>query len=182
MLVVERADDGVTYDEIREALLQSPIGAKLRRSDKGFYHALSRAKDRGALVEHKGYVFTPENLDAFIKKVAAGIKQDKAVLSSFGSPMMTALLDTIARNPGITAKEAIGIIRGGSEKHGLPPLKNEGSAYNAVKRLKERGELESFGHLERQLRIGPSAAEELKRLGRGGVVISLPKANTATGQ
>ena len=95
---------------------------------------------------------------------------------------MTALLETIARKPGIIAKEAIDLIRGGSEKHNLPPIKNEGSAYNAVKRLKQRGEVESFGHLERQLRIGPNAADEFKRLGRGGVVISLPKMNTATGQ
>ena len=179
MLVVERAEDGVTYDEVREALLQSPLGDKLRRSDKGFYHALARAKDKGAIVERKGYVFTPPNLAAFVSKVAAGLKQDKMPPQTFGSPMMDALLEAIARNPGIVAKDAINLIRGGSEKHNLPPLRNEGSAFNAIKRLKERGEVEAFGHQERQLRVGQNAGDELKRMGRSGVVVQLPKATTA---
>lgn len=181
-LIVERAEDGVTYDEIREALLLSPLGAKLRRSDKGFYHALARAKAKGRMVEHKGYTFTPENLKAFQHKVAAGIKQDKAPPSASGSPMMDALSETIARNPGIIAKDAINQIRDGSEKHKLPPIKNDGSAFNAIARLKQRGEIESFGHQDRQLRIGPNASEEFKRLSRPGVVVPLTKLNTATSQ
>lgn len=178
-LIVERAEDGVTYDEIREALLRSPLGVKLRKSDKGFYHALARAKAKGRLVEYKGYTFTPENLKAFQSKVAAGIKQDKAPPSASGSPMMDALLETIARNPGIIAKDAIAQIRAGSEKHKLPPLKNEGSAFNAIARLKQRGEIEAFGHQDRQLRIGPNGPEELKRLARSGVVVPIAKRTEA---
>jgi len=179
MLVVERAEDGVKYDEIREALLQSSLGGKLRKSDKGFYHALARAKEKGAIVEHKGYVFTPANLDAFTRKVAAGLKQDKSPPATLGSPMMEALLEAIAKNPGMIAKDAIAAIRGGSEKHGLAPLKNEGSAFNAIKRLKERGEVESFGFQDRQLRVGPKAGEEYQRLARSGVVLPMPKRTEA---
>ncbi|WP_148291874.1 hypothetical protein [Novosphingobium sp. B-7] len=180
-LIVERAEDGATYDEIREALLRSPLGSKLRRSDKGFYHALARAKAKGTMVDYKGYTFTPENLKVFLSKIAAGIKQDKSPPSTSGSPMMEALLDIIARQPGIIAKDAIDFIRGGSEQHNLSPIKNENSAYNAIARLKRRGEIETFGHLERQLRIGPNASDELKRLARAAVVVSL-KTNTATSQ
>jgi hypothetical protein len=179
-LIVERADDGVTYDEIREAILHSALAAKLRRSDKGFYHALARAKERGDFVEYQGYTFTPANLAAFTAKVAAGIKQDKIAVTGFGSPLMDALTETVARNGGITAKEAIDIVRNGSEKHKLAPLKSDGSAYNAIARLKERGELEGFGRMDRQLRVGPNASEEMKRLSRTATVVTL-KNNTATG-
>ncbi|MGP1397457.1 MAG: hypothetical protein ACTS3R_18285 [Inquilinaceae bacterium] len=180
-LIVERAEDGVTYDEIREAILRSALGGKIRSSDKGFYHALARAKARGDFVEKNGYVFTPANLDAFLKKVAAGLKQDKALPSVSGSPLMDALLEAIARNPGIIAKHAIMLVRDGSEKHKMGPLKNEGSAFNAIARLKQRGEIEAFGHQARQLRIGPNASDDLKRLARTGVVVPL-KTNTAASQ
>ena len=180
-LIVERADDGVTYDEIREAILHSALAPKLRRSDKGFYHALARAKERGDFVEYKGYTFTPANLATFTAKVAAGIKQDKKAPTSFGSPLMDALTEVVARNAGVTAKEAIELVRGGSEKHKLARLKSDGSAYNAIARLKERGEIEGFGHLDRQLRIGPNASDEMRRLSRTAAVVPL-KTNAATSQ
>lgn len=179
-LIVERAEDGVTYDELREAILTSALGSKLRRSDKGFYHALARAKARGDFVEHRGFVFTPKNLDAFRRKVAAGLKRDKPQSDASGSPLMDALLEVIALNPGIVAKEAIEMVRAGSEKHRLAPLKNEGSAYNAVARLKQREEVEAFGHQNRQLRIGPKASEQFKRMARPLAVQA--KMNTAASQ
>jgi|UPI0008296078 hypothetical protein len=181
-LVVEREEDGVSYEQVREAIMRSPLGGKLRKSDKGFYHALARGKEKGILVEHKGYVFTPANLDAFKRKVAAGLKQDKNAPASLGSPMMDALLEVIALEPGMTAKEAIERVSGGSEKHNLPPLKNLNSAYNAVARLKQRGEIEGYGHLDRQLRLGPKAPDQFQRLARSGVVVPMVKTNTAVGQ
>ncbi len=178
-LVVDRAEDGVTYDEIREALLCSPLGDKLRKSDKGFYHALARAKAKGLFVDYKGYTFTPVNLRTFQTKVAAGIKQDKSPTSSLGSPMMAALLETVALHEGITAKDAIDHIRAGSERHKLPPIKSEGSAFNAITRLKQRGEIEPFGYHERQLRIGANANEEIKRLARSSASLTMPKRSEA---
>ena len=179
LLLVERSEDGVTYDELREALLQSPLGGKIRKSDKGFYHALARGKQKGSFVEYNSFVFTPENLEKFKKKVAAGIKEDRSVAPALGSPLMDALMEAIARHPGIVAKEAISMIHGKKDLQGREVLKNKGSAYNAIARLKQRGEIEAFGHLERQLRVGPEAPEHLKRLARSGVVVSIAKKNRA---
>lgn len=178
-LVVERSEDGATYEDIREAILQSPLGNKLRKSDKGFYHALARGKQKGSLVEYNGFIFTPEHLKTFRKKVAAGIKEDRAVAPALGSPLMDALMETIAKNPGIIAKEVIAAIRGAKDRQGRELIKNEGSAYNAIARLKQRGEIEGFGYQDRQLRIGPEAPEHLRRLARAGIVVPLAKKNTA---
>jgi hypothetical protein len=182
MVIVEHALDGITYPEIREAILQSPLAERLRTSDKGFYHALGRAKDKGTIVEHRGHVFTPENLNIFQRKVAAGLKQDKTKPSSFGSPLMDAIQRVIANNPGVIAKEVIDMVKDGSKDQGLEPVKNEGSAYNAIARLKERGIIEGFGPQDRQLRIGPEAPESIKRLANMGVVVHLAKKDEASNE
>lgn len=179
LLLVERSEDGLTYEDIREAILQSPLGDKIRKSDKGFYHALARGKQKGTLVEHNGYIFTPENLRKFQKKVVAGIKEDRAMPPALGSPLMDALMEEIAKNPGIVAKEAISALQGQKDRNGHNLVKNEGSAFNAIARLKQRGEVEAFGHLGRQLRVGPKAPDRVKRLARSADVIPIAKKNTA---
>jgi hypothetical protein len=179
MTVVERHEDGATYDDIREALLRSPLGKKLRKSDKGFYHALRRLKDSKSLVDHHGYVFTPANLTAFLKKVAAGLKQDKAVDRGRATQMMDLILETVARNPGLTAKDVIQIIRSQSAELDAKLSNNDGSAYNAIARFKRRGIIEAFGHLDRQLRIGAKADDSYKRLARSAVVLTMPKRSEA---
>ncbi|WP_375393992.1 hypothetical protein, partial [uncultured Sphingomonas sp.] len=56
---------------------------------------------------------------------------------------------------------------------------NEGSAFNAIKRLKDRQFVEGFGHLERQLRVGPNAPEDIKRLASSGNVVPIVKRTEA---
>jgi hypothetical protein len=179
MTVVQRAEDGATYDDIREAILRSPLAKRFQKSDKGFYHALRRLKNAEELVDHGGYVFTPENLRSFLKKVAAGLKEDKVADRSRGTEMMTLILEAVAKNPGIVAKDAIALIRSQSRELDVRLSNNDGSAYNAIARFKKRGIIEAFGHLDRQLRIGPNADERYKRLGRTGVVLTLPKRTEA---
>ena len=174
MAIVERAEDGASYDEIREALLQSPLAKRLQKSDKGFYHALRRLKNAEELVERGGYVFTQQNLRTFLKKVGAGLKDDRAVDRSRSTAMMDLIMEAVAKNPGLAAKDVIQIIRGQSAELDAKLSNNDGSAYNAIARFKKRGELEAFGHLGRRLRIGPNAGEDHKRLARSGVVLTMP--------
>jgi hypothetical protein len=174
LAIVDRIEDGATYEDVRGAILNSPLAGRFRSSDKGFYHALARLKARGELVEHKGHVFTPRNLEVFRRKVAAGLKKEKIPESAEGgSPIMDTALGVVARHPGIIAKDVVAKI---AEEL---TLRNEGSAYNAIARLKQRGRIEGFGRLDRQLRIGPNAPEEYKRIASSGVVISLPKRTEA---
>lgn len=134
---------------------------------------MNRAKAKGKLVEYRSYIFTPLNLELFKRKVAAGLKKDKLPPSSFGSPLMDAILDTVAKRPGIIAKDVIAILRDGSVEYGLSPIRSDGSAYNAVARLKDRGELEGFGRQGRQLRIGPDAPKHFIKLASLGKEIHL---------
>jgi len=181
MAVVERSFDGATYDDIREAILLSPLAKRFRKSDKGFYHALRRLKNADVLVDYRGYVFTPDNLKAFLRKVEAGLKDDKdASRSASRATKMTAMiLEIVAQRPGLIAKEVIEELCERDGEIAARLQDNDGSAYNAIARFKKRGEIEGFGHLERQLRIGPNASEEIKRMARSGIVIPLAKRNEA---
>jgi hypothetical protein len=178
LLIVERADDGVTYEDLRQALFRSPLSDRLKKSDKGFYHAIRRGKDKQAFVEHRGYLFTPSNLKAFQAKVAAGLKQDKTRPSATGSPMTDLVLEVIAMHPGIVAKDVVARVRQVGPERGVA-TGSEGSIFNGVKRLKDRQEVEGFGHLDRQLRLGPKAPEEFKKLAMTGNVIPLAKRTEA---
>ncbi|ENY79850.1 hypothetical protein [Sphingopyxis sp. MC1] len=181
MAIVERAADGATYDDIREAILLSPLSKRFRKSDKGFYHALRRLKNADALVDYRGYVFTPENLRSYLRKVEAGIKPDKDTTRSMSraTKMTNMILEVVAASPGLVAKEVIGELCKRDAEIAERLEGNDGSAYNAIARFKKRGEIEGFGHLERQLRIGPNASEEFKRLAKSGVVIPLAKRTEA---
>jgi len=181
LVIAGRFEDGATYDDIREAILKSPLGDKYRKSDKGFYTALAKLKHRGELVDRSGYVFTPANLDIYQRKVAAGLKLDKSrdpASEKRESPLYNLVLDAIARTPGLIAKDVIGRIRAESDQ-GKALTDNENSAYNAIARLKKRGVIEGYGRLERQLRIGPNAPEKYKRIASTGVVVHLAKRTEA---
>jgi hypothetical protein len=181
MAVVERSLDGATYDDIREAILLSPLAKRFRKSDKGFYHALRRLKNAEALVDYRGYVFTPENLKAFLRKVEAGLKPDKDPSRSMSraTKMTAMILEIVAQKPGLIAKEVIKELCQRDGEIAARLEGNDGSAYNAIARFKKRREIEGYGHLERQLRIGPNASEEIKRLAKSGIVIPLTKRNEA---
>lgn len=180
MAIVERREDGATYDDIRQAILLSPLADRFRKSDKGFYHALRRFKQSGDLVEYHGSVFTPKNLASFLRLVEAGLKEDKITLhSSRATKMMDLILDTVARKPGLVAKEVIGQVRSRDGELNEKLSNNDGTAYNAIARFKKAGILEGFGHLDRQLRLGPNASEELKALARSSNVVTLPKRTEA---
>ena len=182
MAIVERSNDGATYDDIREAILSSPLAGRFKKSDKGFYHALRRLKKADALLDYKGYVFTPDNLKVFLRKVEAGIKNDKEKANGAtgrSTKMTEMILEIIAQNPGIIAKEVIERIKAQDSELAEKLSDNDGTAYNAIARFKKRGEVEGFGHLDRQLRIGPNANEEMKRLGKVGVVVPISKWNEA---
>ncbi|WP_206663980.1 hypothetical protein [Sphingomonas oligophenolica] len=179
--IAGRFEDGATYDDIREAILKSPLGDKYKKSDKGFYTALAKLKHRGELVDRNGYVFTPANLAIYQRKVAAGLKPEKSRVPASEkreSPLYDLALNTIARTPGLIAKDVIGQIRAESDL-GRTLTDNENSAYNAIARLKKRGVIEGYGRLERQLRIGANAPEEYKRIASAGVVVHLAKRTEA---
>src|SRR5207244_2848176 len=102
--------DGATYDDIREAILKSPLAAKYKKSDKGFYTSLAKLKERGELVDHNGFVFTPANLDVYRRKVAAGLKPNKSRdpnSEKRDSPVYHLILEAVAKAPGVVARDVI---------------------------------------------------------------------------
>lgn len=182
MAIVERSPDGASYDDLKQAILRSPLADRFKKSDKGFYHAIRRLKIAEAIDDYRGYLFTPENLKAFLKKVAAGLKNDKvgnAQAAGRATKMTGMILEIVAKNPGMIAKEVIEELCARDSELAERLEGNDGSAYNAISRFKKRGEIEGYGHLDRQLRLGPNASQELKRLERSAVVVPISRTNEA---
>lgn len=156
LAIVSRRPSGVTMAQLKSELEASPLGSRLRQSDKGFYHATSRlrAEERGApIVEYRGYLFTRDNLSTFQERVKAGVERDKPETASGrrGSPMIDAILTIVAANPGIIGKDIVDQLR----KRGL--LTNENSAFNAILRMRNREELIGGGPGDRGIHLGPNA-------------------------
>ena len=182
MAIVERSPDGASYDDLKQGILRSPLASRFQKSDKGFYHAIRRLKIAEAIEDYRGYLFTPDNLKAFLKKVEAGLKEDKAGNAHAigrATKMTSMILEIVAQSPGLIAKEVIEELCARDNEIAERLEGNDGSAYNAIARFKKRGEIEGFGHLDKQLRLGPNASAELKRLERSAVVVPLAKKNTA---
>lgn len=165
--IVKRADDGIVYPDLRDAIIRSPLASRFRESEKGFYHAIARLKKNEKIIDYNGYLFTPENLVVFKRKVAAGLKQDKVQEKYRGSPMISLILELVAEHPGLIAKEVIQRLRRTNAEMAERLTDNENSAYNAIARLKKRGQLVGRGKDERELHIGPKAAEEYQRMTEG---------------
>lgn len=182
MAIIERSPDGASYDDLKQGVLRSPLAGRFRKSDKGFYHAIRRLKIAGAVEDYRGFLFTPENLKAFLKKVEAGLKNDKTGSSHAAgraTKMTAMILEIVAQNPGMIAKEVIDAICARDSEIAERLEGNDGSAYNAIARFKKRGEIEGYGHLGKQLRLGPNASQELKRLERSAVVVPISRKTEA---
>ena len=126
--------------KVKEILAESALADRLVESDKGFYHAISRLAERGDIVRHNGWLFSPENFAQFRKDVDAGRVVDDKPVSPTRSPMGDAILEFVNANDGVTSKEVIVHLRKDEEfRAALTP--NPTIAYNIISRLAKRGQV-----------------------------------------
>jgi hypothetical protein len=67
MGVVNKVDGPVSYPELREALLPTPFGEKIRKNDKVFYTAVMKLKDNRMLVVRNKHLFSLSAHEKFMK-------------------------------------------------------------------------------------------------------------------
>jgi len=136
--VVDPAERGVHYDDIKEAVLNGPLGEKMRLNSKAFYTAIARLTSEG-YVKHKNHLFTQAHYDAFMVKVMAGDEQDLTDLTANRKPsVVDAVLTAVNESDApMTPKDVISAI---SEKIELSDT-SKNNVYNALSRLLERGDV-----------------------------------------
>ncbi|MGN6423771.1 MAG: hypothetical protein ACTHLA_10720 [Asticcacaulis sp.] len=136
--VVDPAERGVHYDDIKEAVLNGPLGDKMRANSKAFYTAIARLTHEG-YVKYKNHLFTQAHYDEFLVKVLVGDEEDlKAEDANRKPSVVAAVLAVVNDSPkGLAPKDVIAAL---TEKQELADS-SKNNVYNALARLSERGEI-----------------------------------------
>ena len=130
----------ITRAHLRERLLDEAVGERLRKSDKGFYHATSRLAQSGEVVRHNGWLFSREAFNEFKSKLNAGEVVDEPAPSSTRSPVADEVRRFIAENRGVQSKDIIAHLSTKPEFNEAI-ARNSTSAYNVISRLVTRKEI-----------------------------------------
>lgn len=152
-----RAPEGMTFGELKDEIQNGPLGERLAQTSKSFYGAIGKLESRGVIAKHRGWLFTAETLDQFLKDVAAGKVADKEPLDvGRGSPMQDVVIELVrsAQPKGIKSSEVVAALRNHPE-FGASVIRNATAGYNIISRLLNRGELMKEG---RVLRVAPKGA------------------------
>lgn len=138
---VASAEMGLSYAELRSAVLASPLGPKLIESDKGYHNALSRLAQAEDVIRDHGRVFTPEAFPRFMAAVERGEASTTVSQPMAHSPMGEAIVKIVGAGPGrYNGKAIIGELRKDPEFNAsLTP--HETGAYNIIARLVRRGQI-----------------------------------------
>jgi hypothetical protein len=137
--VITACELGISQPEIKDVLLQTPIGSTVISSDKGFYHAFPRLLDRGAIFKRNGRYFSAEGL-ARLKRLESQGMSDEAPVTSRSSLMGDNIMNFVQSKPGATSKEVIVDLER-SRPPQLPPV-NANGVYNVIARLVDQGIIE----------------------------------------
>src|SRR5690606_24222360 len=62
--------------ELREAVAQSVLGPKLAENDKGFYGAVQKLSERGAVIRKGGFMFSPAAFEEYERRVKQGLEKE----------------------------------------------------------------------------------------------------------
>jgi hypothetical protein len=77
--ILTNAGRPITYTELKERLLETPLGDKITQDDNPHYGAVQRLREKGYCVSHNGRISTPQNLRKFLDEVRAGREIDVVV-------------------------------------------------------------------------------------------------------
>lgn len=128
----------VSYPDLKQVLLDGPLGRRLQASDKGFYGGMAKLEEQKLLVRHKDHAFTHAEYERYQERVAAGGQEIMSASSSRGSPMTGAICEFLQGNPrGATSAEVANHLKSIPE---ISDGMNKGSAtfYNNLARLVKR--------------------------------------------
>ena len=141
--IMEAERKPMTYDMLRAELDRGPLKGEYAKSEKGFYHAISRLQHRGYVSKHKGWLFRSDDLEAHLRAVKEGKANDVREASSQRnrSPMGEEVKEFLQiHRQGVESKEVIShLIKDPRFSETLN--KNATGVYNVISRLVKRGEI-----------------------------------------
>ncbi|HEY5065371.1 MAG TPA: hypothetical protein VIJ04_11205 [Xanthobacteraceae bacterium] len=140
------SDHPVPYAEARDEIMKTHLAEKLQKSEKGFYHAISKLSKAGEIVAYKGHLFSPELFTKFTTDLAAGLVRDlKFPNVAHRSPMGDAVKTMMQSRPnGAESGHIIWELRKNPEFAAIIE-KNKTHPYNVLARLTKTGELVKRG-------------------------------------
>lgn len=126
--------------DLREIIAKSPKAAEFNKSDKGFYHALTRLQKSGDIIRHAGRYYSPKVFSEMADQAPPEVVSYAAPNVIIHSPMGEAILDIVSANPGITSAKIIETLKGDLEFRATLTPHTTG-AYNVMSRLAKRGQI-----------------------------------------
>jgi len=143
--VVHWHERGVASHVLRGIVAASPLGDRLRVSDKGYYNAVNRLQKRGEIEKHNGRFFYPNSLLAYKEAVSRGEMDDAPPKPPQSySPMGEAVEAMVNAQPGIPISEVVSNLQA-DPKFSDSLSERTTVAYNVVARLRKRKKIEKRG-------------------------------------
>ena len=138
----------LSYEQLKAEVDSGHLKGELSKSEKGFYHAISRLMKRNQLTKYKGWLIRPEDLATIKSMVEIGFRADLPEASTARvSPMGEAIKAFLAGKPqGVGGGEIIAHLKL-DDRFRETLLRNATGGYNVISRLLERGEITKDGKL-----------------------------------
>ena len=137
--VLEKAEHGMTYHELKEEIGKTHLSGRLRETEKAFYSGIWKLNARGKVIRHRGRVFLPTAYENFKTAVNIGLVDDLPETRAPGrrSPNEIAVERFLASRPnGATTREIVdGLVN--DPPSDLEVTKNRTSIYNLLSRHKK---------------------------------------------
>lgn len=144
--ILQSPEGRLSPQMVREALAQTEMGDRLKESDKGFYHAISRLSERGEIIKHNGWLFTPAAYLSYMEDVNSGRIEDLPPEAQRPSPMALEIFRFLETNgPANGGRIVLHLLSRPEFKETL--TKSNSGAYNVLSRLVKRTELAKDGPL-----------------------------------
>ncbi len=135
----------MSFEDYRVEIDAGPLAGEYEKSDKGFYHAISRLQKRGDLVKHRGWLFHPSDFQDYRASVERGADELPSVENKRPSPMGDAVKEFLLQNQGGVKSGDIVQHLKEDERFRETLEKNATGAYNVIARLAKRGEIRKEG-------------------------------------
>lgn len=135
----------LTFEQLKLEVDKGPLNGEFAKSDKGFYHAVSRLQGRDILRKHNGWLFRVGDLEAHLRQVSMGLIDDVSredAEPTKKSPMAEAIKDFLAANPNGVESKVILAHLVEDPRFSETLTKNATGAYNVISRLAKKGEVE----------------------------------------
>lgn len=137
---VRNSGSGMRQRDLLDSIRSGRHGKRLDGGEGGYYNGIQKVLRRGIVIKRGEWLFTPAQLEEYLRKVEAGEIADVADNAEYGSPSAAEAVRFATAHPGAKSPEIINHIWAGQKAAG-EPVQSKTSLYNVLKRLVEQEKL-----------------------------------------